>query len=475
MNGHDPRRTYRAAVIGAGSGGLTAAIGLAGFGHDVVLIEGGRIGGDCTNVGCIPSKALLHAAAAGVTDPFGWVRSRRDDLADREDLETAEHEQIHLVRGWARLTGRRDPHIVRVDGPDGVTEVRADHVVVSGGSRPVEIPIDGLKPERTLTNENLFDLESAPSSLVIVGGGAIALEMATAFAALGARVDVVELQERLLPTEDQRVSDTIRAALEERGVNVHTSTTIDRVDDAGAVAHLSDGTRIDHLDKILLAVGRRPRLDGLELDTAGVLHRRTGIITDDWGRTSVDGIWAVGDITGDTLTTHGANAIGRRTVRAIAMPRLPTTGAVRAMPTAVYSDPQIASVGLPPEQLAGRAQGGRRHYSIDLAAVDRGFTDDVRHGFVAVDVERFTGAVLRAVVVGPAAAELIGMFTMAIDHGIGLRKLFGMIHPYPAYAQAVGQLADDFARDTYPRLPVEWWAMARSRLADRLRRAARRR
>jgi dihydrolipoamide dehydrogenase len=470
VNGHDPTRVYKAAIIGAGSGGLTAAIGLAGFGHDVVLIEGGRVGGDCTNVGCIPSKALLHAAHTGMADPLDWVRSRRDELANREDVEMAEHDQIHLVRGWARLTGRRDPHIVLVDGPDGASEVRAEHVVVSGGSRPVEIPIDGLEPERTLTNENLFELPTIPRSVVIIGGGAIALEMATAFDDAGAKVDIVEMQDRLLATEDARVSTTIRAALEARGVGIHTSTTVARVDDAGETVHLADGTVIDHLDKVLLAVGRRPCIDGLGLEDAGVQYGRRGIVADDWGRTAVDGIWAIGDITGDTLTPHGATAIGRRTVRAIALPRMPMTGAVRAMPSAVYSDPQIASVGLAPEAVAALDAGGRRQYSIGLAAVDRGFTDDVRHGFVAIDVERFTGRILRAAIVGPAAAELIGMFTIAIDHGIGLRKLFGMIHPYPTYAQAVGQLADDFARDTYPHLAAEWRVMVRSRVRNRFRR-----
>ncbi len=473
MIGHDPNRIYRAAVIGAGSGGLTAAIGLAGFGHDVVLIERDRVGGDCTNVGCIPSKALLHAARTGIADPLGWTRAKRDELAVREDHEMAEHRHIHLVRGWARLTGQRDPHVVAVTGPDGtVSEVRADHVVVAGGSTPVSIDIDGLDPTRVLTNDALFELPDPPASLVIVGGGPIAIEMATAFAALGTRVDIVELRDRLLSTEDPLITEVVERSLTARGVDLHLATTIERV--TGSTARLADGTTIDGVDRVLMAVGRLPRLDGLGLDVAGVATDRIGVVTDDWGRTSVDGIWAVGDITGRTLTTHGANAVGRRVVRAVALPTLPKTGRLRAVPNAVYGDPEVASVGMSLAAVAALPERSRRRIVVDHADVDRGYTDDIADGRLVVDVERYTGKIMRAAIVGPGASDLIGMFTISIDQGIGLRKLFGTVHPYPSHAEIVRQAADEFARVTYPSLPREWVAMSRGRLA-RSRRSRRNR
>lgn len=463
MIGHDPTRTYRAAVIGAGSGGLTAAIGLAGFGHDVVLIEGGRIGGDCTNVGCIPSKTLLHAARTGIADPLGWTRAKRDELADREDHEMAEHRHIHLVRGWARLTDRCDPHVVEVTGPDGtVSEVRAQHVVVAGGSTPVSIAVDGLDPDRVLTNDELFELPEPPSSLVVVGGGPIAIEMATAFAALGTRVDIVELQDRLLSSEDPLITEVVERSLIAQGVSLHLGTTIERVD--GSTAHLADGTTIGDVDEVLMAMGRRPRLAELGLDVARVDVEPTGVVTDDWGRTSVDGIWAVGDITGRTLTTHGANAVGRRVVRAIALPKLPKTGRPRAVPNAVYGDPEVASVGITSAAVAAIPDGSRRRIVVDHADVDRGYTDDIDDGRLVLDVERYTGKILRAAIVGPGASDLIGMFTIAIDQGIGMRKLFGTVHPYPSHAEIVRQAADEFARVTYPSLPKEWLAMTSGRL-----------
>ena len=467
----DPLRTYTAIVIGAGSAGLTLAIGLAGFGHDVVLVEGGDVGGDCTNVGCVPSKALLHAARADVAEPLDWTRARRDHLRDDETRGMADHDQIVLVSGWARLTDQRGPHVVTVTTPDGdEVAIRADHVVVCAGSAPVRIDIDGLPPERLLTNENLFELAAVPPSLLIVGGGPISLEMATAFHDLGSDVTIVELADRVLATEDPLVSSTITEALIDRGIDVHTGTTVERYEESTRTAHLSNGTRVAGVDRVLLAVGRRPKLDRLGLTDAGVTHSRHGIGIDDWGRTNIDGIWAVGDVTGATLTTHGANAMGRRVVRAIALPKVPKLGDLRAMPAAVYSRPEVASVGLPIDQLDAMAPGGRRRYTVDLREIDRGYTDDLDHGVVIVDAERFTGRILRAAIVGPAAAEWIGIFTMAIDHGIGLRKMFGTIHPYPAHAQAVGRIVDEFTRDTLSALHTEWFAMARARITNRLRR-----
>ncbi len=466
MIGHDPTRTYRAAVIGAGSGGLTLAIGLAGFGHDVVLIEGGSIGGDCTNVGCIPSKALLHAARTGVTDPLGWARAKRDALARREDDEIAHHERIHVVRGWASLTASRGgPHVVAVDH-GGVTQfVRADHVIIAGGSRPVIVDIDGLDERRVITNEDLFELDSPPPKLLIIGGGAIAVEMATAFSALGTCVDIVELRDRVLASEDPLITEVVERSLRAQGVDVHLGVRIDRVD--GPTAHLTDGSSIDGVDLVVMATGRRPRLDGLGLDNAGVAATPAGIDVDDWGRTSVDGIWAVGDVTGATLTTHGAGAIGRRAVRAIALPKLPKLGSVGVIPNATYGVPEVASVGITLEALAAIPERSRRRIVVDHAHVDRGYTDDITDGRLVVDVERFTGRILRAAIVGPGASDLIGMFTIAIDHRIGLRKLFRTVHPYPSHAEIIRQAADEFALSTLPNLPREWSAMARGRLTRR--------
>jgi pyruvate/2-oxoglutarate dehydrogenase complex dihydrolipoamide dehydrogenase (E3) component len=471
MIGHDPLTTYKAVVIGAGSGGLTMAIGLSTFGHDVVLIEGDKVGGDCTNVGCIPSKALLHAAGVGMNDPFAWVQARRDGLAAHENVEMETDDHIHLVRGWARLTkSENGAHTVCVSGPDGDVEVHAENVIVSTGSRPIEISIEGLGPERLLTNEDIFELKTIPDTVVLVGGGVISLEMATAFLDLGSEVHIVERTERLIGTEDPLVSATIEAVLRVRGAHMHTSASIKRFDDLQQTAHLTNGDTIVGVDKVLIGIGRRPNLAGLSLEDAGVKFAHTGIIADDWGRTSVEGVYAVGDVTGNTATTHGANAVARRTIRAIALP-IPKFGKPRALPNAVYCRPQIASVGLTMSELNALPETGRIRLVKHLSGIDRGLTDDIEYGFVAVDAERFSGKILRAVIVAPDAAEMIGMFTIMIDNGIGLRKLFGTVHPYPAYSQAIGFITDDFASATFRKLPREWWAMMRGRIAKHRRRS----
>ena len=356
-----------------------------------------------------------------------------------------------------------------MSGPDGDITIRAENVIISSGSKPISIPVDGLPVERMLSNENIFELDAVPDTIVLVGGGVISLEMATAFFDLGSTVHIVELADRLIGTEDPLVSSTIEAALIDRGVHVHTGTSIERFDEATQTAHLTNGNTIEAVDKVLIGVGRRPHLGDLGLDAAGVETTKRGIVADDWGRTNIDGIFAVGDVTGNTATTHGANSIARRTIRAIALP-LPKIGSPRVLPNAVYSRPQIASVGLSVSELDALPQVGRVRYVKHLKDIDRGYTDDVEHGFVAVDAERFTGKILRAAIVAPDAAEMIGMFTIMIDHGIGLRKLFGTVHPYPAYSQAVGFISDEFATETFRKLPREWWAMTRGRIARRFKR-----
>ena len=370
MIGHDPTRTYRAAVIGAGSGGLTLAIGLAGFGHDVVLIEGGRSAETARTSDASRRRRSSTPPAPGSTTRSPGHGRKRDDLGRREDDEMADDER-HPPRSGLGVAHQLPQPPCRAGRRRHDDQfVRADHVVIAGGSQPVTIEIDGLDADLVVTNEELFELERAPPTLLIVGGGAIAIEMATAFAALGTRVHIVELQDRLLTSEDPLITEVIERSLRAQGIGLHLGTTIDRFD--GPTAHLADGATIEDVDRVLMAVGRRPRLDGLGLDRAGVAATPSGITIDGWGRTSVDGIWAVGDITGTTLTTHGAGAIGRRAVRAIALPKVPKVGRVGAIPNATYGDPEVASVGMSLDALDAIPASSRRRIVVDHADVDRG-------------------------------------------------------------------------------------------------------
>lgn len=446
MTGVPAPQVLDAIVIGAGSGGLTVAVGLASFGKRVALIESREVGGDCTNVGCVPSKALLHAARVGTPDPFTHVRAIRDRLRDQETNEFEHHDNIELLRGNATLTALGT---VTVACPDGSkVHLEAPNVVVATGSTPIVPNIEGLD-RGLLTNEQLFEIDTVPAHLVILGGGTIAVEMATAFSNLGSQVTIVEAAARILPAETPEASAILSAALGDRGVVIHTGVTAARFAPEQGTLHLSDGTEIHRVDAVLAAVGRRPRTDGLGIEGLGVELDRGRIATDAWGRTNRPGIWAVGDVSNQSATTHGANAVGRRTVRAIALPRLPTIGREPHVPTAVFSDPGVASVGYPLAIVERRwPSGARCRIRIDLSGLDRGLTDDVRHGAVIVDVERFTGRLLRATIVGPAASEAIGIFTLAFDRRISMHRLFTMVHPYPTFASAIGKVADEFTRTT---------------------------
>lgn len=439
-------RTFDAVVIGAGSGGLTVAVGLAGFDKSVALVESGDVGGDCTNVGCVPSKALLHAARVGTAQPLDHVRAIRNGLRDTETTEFEHHDHIHLLRGRATLTAPGRCTVIDTDG--ATVTVEAPHIVIATGSFPVVPAIDGLAPELLLTNEQLFEMEAVPDRLVILGGGAIAVEMATAFGLLGTSITIIEAAGRILPAETPEASEIVTDALRGRGVTVRTGVTATRFI-AGRTLELSDGTTVADVDAILAAIGRRPRTASLGLETLGVELDRGRIVTDTWGRTNVKGVWAVGDATNRSATTHGANAIGRRTVRALALPRLPTTSRPPHVPAAVFSDPEVASVGHRITDVERRWPAVARHrIRVDLATTDRGLTDDVRHGAVIVDVERFTGRLLRATIVGPGASEAIGIFTLAFDRRISMHRLFSMVHPYPTFASAIGKVADEFTRTT---------------------------
>jgi pyruvate/2-oxoglutarate dehydrogenase complex dihydrolipoamide dehydrogenase (E3) component len=455
-------------VIGAGSGGLTAAVGLAGLGRRVALVEAERVGGDCTNVGCIPSKRLIHLSRnpAHRSDPaalLAAVRATRDALAQREEREFGDWKGIELIRGRARLeeSGR-----VVVRGSGGGRAIIARDVVIATGSRPRLIPIPGLPPGRLLTNETLFEIAEAPRHLAIVGAGPIAMEMACAFARIGTRVTVVGGGSRVLPQADPDASQVLAAALDEQGVRVLLRTEARGYgDDSEAllVEGPSGPGRVEGVDRVLVAVGRDPVTDAVD---GRVDVGDDGIRVDGWGRTSRRGVWAVGDVTTRSHQTHAADADARRVIQAIAFPWIPTVGRPPAIPSAVFSDPEVAWVGPPAGRLRERyGPDAIVRVRVELADTDRGLTDDVRRGFVAIDALRLTGRVLAATLVGPRVSELLPLLTLAVSRRMSLLRLGRVVHAYPTLAGAIGRAADDFAVDTLLNVRREVVAAIRTRAA----------
>ncbi len=463
--------THDAIVIGAGSGGLTVAVGLAALGRRVALIEAERIGGDCTNVGCIPSKRLIHLARdprmrAAPERLLEAVRATRDGLAAREDEELSRMDGIELVRGRAELLpGRR----VVVSAPGGASrELTAPHVVIATGSRPRTVTVPGLDPARVLTNASIFELARAPGHLAIVGAGPIGVEMACAFARIGTRVTLIDVADRVLPIADATASEVLAAALAEQGVTVRMRCSVEGVAPGGDLL-LRDGDGVRPLagvDAVLMAIGRAPNVEAV---ATAVATGPDGVRVDDWGRTSAPGVWAVGDVTPHAHQTHAANAHGRRIVQAIALPWIPRLGRPPAIPSAVFSDPEVAWVGPGADERAARCHPRALvELRVELADTDRGLTDGIERGFVAVSAVRLTGRVVAATVVGPRASELLPLLTFAVDRGVSLLRIQRMVHAYPTLAGAIGAVADDFARRTLPNLPAEAAAYGRYRWARAL-------
>jgi pyruvate/2-oxoglutarate dehydrogenase complex dihydrolipoamide dehydrogenase (E3) component len=466
---------YPTIVIGSGSGGLTAAIGLAGLGRKVALIEGKHVGGDCTNVGCVPSKTLIHLArnfkpGMNADEALQEVIRKRDALREKETEEVQHIENLTFVRGMAKFSG---PKMLEVTLDGATRQFTADHIVIATGARPRWLDIPGLPAERALTNETLFDLTSAPKHLVIVGAGVIALEMAFAFHKLGVRVTMFALDERPLITAIPEASAAIQAELERAGIVTHYNATASSFDESTQILRLRQGEweiLVHDVDKVLIAIGRVRNLDQLALEKAGIrVDPRQGVLVNSYGETNVKGVYAIGDVTPTSAYTHSANAQGRRVSQRIAIPFLPLAKEEPLFPNATFSDPEVATVGLTPAQLAERFHPDLiKRIRVEFKEhTDRGYTDSIENGFIIIDAVRLTGQIVHATIVGLRASEMVSFFTLAMNQKISLYKIYRLVYPYPTYSSGILKAADFFVRETLTNLRQEIVAYLRYRFAKR--------
>ena len=465
-----PKPWYHLVVLGGGPAGLVCAAAAAGLGARVALIERQLLGGDCLNVGCVPSKALLRSARAiaevrragewgivvppGVRADFAQMMQRlrrlRAELAMHDSAERFRSLGVDVFFGQAQLAS---PTTVRV-GEQVLTFRRA---AITTGSRPVIPSIPGLTEVGFRTNESIFDLDTLPQRLLILGGGPIGCELAQAFARLGARVTLVQSAQRLLPRDDSDASAVVVQALQADGVEVRLATEVRQfiVEPSGKYAVLSrpEGERIG-FDELLLAVGRVPNVDGLNLAAAQVaFDRETGVQVDDRLRTTNRRIYAAGDVASRFRFTHAADAMARLLIGNALFPRRGRMSAW-TIPWATYTDPELAQVGLTE---AEAAQCGRAYRVIRLpwTAVDRAQLDGETVGFVKVIAEAKRDRILGVTAVGTHAGEWIGAAALAMRAKIGLAGLSAMVFPYPTRTEMLRKLGDAFNRDRLtPR--VRW-------------------
>ncbi len=433
-------------VIGGGAAGLGAAREARRRGARVRLITASEPGGDCTFTGCVPSKTLIAAARAGLTFPEAMARIRTaiDRIAAAESVEVLRAEGIEVIRGHARLRGNaRGTLHLDVDG----TSLQASRVVLATGSRPALPPIPGLGDVPYLTNESVFDLRSAPSSLLVIGGGAIGCELAQAFDRLGTRVTLVEAGPRLLPAEDARAATILTEIFTRGGITVHTATSVQNLapNAAGAGAVLGDGTRIE-AERVLIATGRRAETTDLGLDAAGIRTDSRGVVLTDPTLRAGSGIFAAGDLTARAMLTHAADDMGRHAA-ANALRRRPRPWRPPVIPRVVFTTPEIAHVGLGRDD----APAGAQIAHLPLDEVDRAITDDATAGFIELiagprPVLRNLGGgrLLGATIVAPRAGEMLAEAALAIATGMFTGRLAATMHAYPTWSSAVQMTAAQF-------------------------------
>ena len=460
----EPSGRYNLVVIGAGSAGLITAAVAAGLGAKVALVERRLLGGDCLNVGCVPSKALIRASrsiaearratAFGLTAPAGHdidfgaamqrvrrVRARisHEDSAARYRDELG----IEVFLGDARFAGGDRVEV------DGATLCFA-RAVIATGARPSAPPIPGLEEAGYLTNETLFELTERPRRLGIVGAGPIGCEMAQAFRRLGSEVVVLDLAPQVLPREDADAAEIVRDRLEEEGVELVLGCQLEKIEKRegakGIVVACRDGEpRTLAVDEILVAAGRRPNTEGLNLETVGVeVDPRRGVVVDDRLRTANPRIFAAGDVCMDWKFTHAADAAAKIVVEnALFFPRKKLSDLV--MPWCTYTDPEVAHVGLS-EREAGEHGTAIDTWKVPLTEVNRAVTDGEDEGFVKIHTRRGSDEILGATIVATHAGEMISHVTLAMVHGLGLEKLMQVIHPYPTQAEGIKRAAGAYFR-----------------------------
>jgi len=443
-------------VIGAGSAGLSVAAGASQMGAKTVLIERAEMGGDCLNYGCVPSKSLLAAAkaAAGrdlaarmgvIYDPprvdfpavRDHVRGVIDAIAPHDSQARFEGLGVTVLRSEARFVGQREVEA-------GGTRIRARRFVIATGSEPVVPPLPGLEQIDYLTNETVFQLGTAPARLIVVGGGPIGCELTQAFHRLGSAVTIVELAS-LLPNDDPELVELVRTRLRAEGIQLRerARAVAVRREGGGFALEIERDGGAESLagDALLLAVGRRPVVDGLGLEAAGIAHDRKGVTVDRRLRTSNRKVFAAGDVAGGFQFTHIAG-YHAGVVLKNALFRLPAKVDDRAVPWVTYTDPELAHVGLN-EAAARDRHGAIRVLRWPFAENDRARCERQVGGLVKV-VTTPRGRILGASIVGPHAGELIHPWVLALSRSLGIGAMAQMIAPYPTLGEVNKRAAGSF-------------------------------
>ena len=456
-----PAGRYNLVVIGAGTAGLVTAIGAAGLGAKVALIEKHLMGGDCLNVGCVPSKALIRGARAaasvgeseqfgvrvpaGVTINFGQVMERmrrlRAEISPHDSAARCRELGVDVFLGQAKFAS---PDTIEVGGQS----LRFAKAVIATGARAAAPSVPGLQEVPFLTNESLFSLTELPKRFGVIGAGPIGAEMAQTFARLGAEVYLVEAMHGILQREDRDAAEIVQKEMGRDGVNLLCcGKELKLAKDPKGVRLQAEahGKGYDVVvDQLLVAVGRAPNVEGLGLDAAGVQFDKKGVKVNDRLQTSNPRIYAAGDICSPYQFTHAADFMARTVIQnALFKGRARASSLV--IPWCTYTSPELAHVGLY-EKEANEKGIAVDTYTQELSEVDRAILDGETEGFVRVHVQKGTDRIVGATIVAAHAGEMISEITLAMVGKLGLKTVGAAIHPYPTQTEAIRKTGDAFNR-----------------------------
>lgn len=451
------RARYHLVVVGAGPAGLICAIGAAGLGARVALVERKAMGGDCLNVGCVPSKALLefakrHSGNGSFDAAFAWMRKVRAGIAAHDSVERYTKLGVDVFLGDAAFI---NGSTIAVDNQ----ELSARRIVIATGARAALPGIPGLDEADPLTNESIFELRHAPKSMAIIGAGPIGCELGQALARLGVAVHLFDVADRVLPGEEADAAAAVSKSLVASGVTLHLGANISRVERAGDGVRIAyDGTEVD-LERALVAAGRRANTESLNLGAAGVDLAQTGLIeVDERLRTTNPRIFAAGDVCSRLQFTHHADAHARIVIQnALFAPTARTSRLV--VPHCTYTSPEVAHVG---RTAAGLERDGQdfERYSVRFDELDRGRTAGDEDDYATLLVGPKRGEILGATIVAEDAGELIAPICLAMSNGLRLSDIGKAVYPYPTRSEYLRRLSDDYNRTrltpTVKRLLQTW-------------------
>jgi pyruvate/2-oxoglutarate dehydrogenase complex dihydrolipoamide dehydrogenase (E3) component len=457
----EPAARYHLVVLGGGTAGLVAAAGAAGLGARVALVEKDLLGGDCLNWGCVPSKAVLRAARAWHEARHGEARFGAPAAAGEGSFAAA---MARMRRLRAELSGHDSAgrfaglgvdvflgegrfvasDAVEVDG----RRLRFRRALVATGGRPAAPPIPGLAAVGFLTNETVFSLTELPPRFAVLGAGPIGCELAQAFARFGSRVILLDIAPQILPREDADAAALVARSLAADGIELLLGVRVEGALRRGAerVLQVEDrGQRREvAAEALLVATGRRPNVEGLGLEAAGIEYGKLGVEVDDRLRTTNPRVYAAGDVASKYQFTHAADAQAR-----LVLGNALFFGRGRAsrltIPWCTYTSPEVAHVGLYEEE--ARRRGIEVHtLTLPLSAVDRAVLDGDTEGFLRLHLKRGSDRILGATLVAEGAGDLAGELYLAVTHGIGLGKIASVVHPYPTQVEVIRKAADSWRR-----------------------------